>query len=115
MNPLCLIILFVATCLLYDFYEKTQKRALLRSKGPKEAIDFDEKSFFLTNQNSDTKNSTLRNGSNETPSEISNIECIKSCPEKYIMSVDCEYCFLFGEWFSKSGGRMSLMVEKDYA
>ena len=52
--------------------------------------------------------------SNETEI-ISITECRKTCPEKYIMSVDCEFCFMFGEWLANNGDRVSLMVGKKHA
>ena len=52
--------------------------------------------------------------SNETEI-ISITECRKTCPEKYTMSVDCEFCFMFGEWLANNGDRVSLMVGKKHA
>ena len=106
-----LIIIGVIAGWSYYIYENTRKRAVT----PEEAIDFEEKSFFLTHPNSDRENYTVTtNVSNET-AIISITECRKVCPEKYIMSVDCEFCFFFGEWLSDTGDRVGLMVDKDHA
>ena len=94
----------------YYIYEYTRKRAVT----PVEAIDFEEKSFFLAHPNADRENTLTTNFLNET-AIISITECRKVCPDKYIMSVDCDYCFFFGEWLSNTGDRVSLMVDKEHA
>ena len=106
-----LIIIGLIAVWSYSIYENTRERAVT----PEEAIDFEEKSFFLTYPNSDKKNYTLTtNVLNET-AIISITECRKVCPENYIMSVDCDYCFFYGEWLANTGHRLSLMVDKEHA
>ena len=93
----------------WSFY--IYRKNLKRAESPEEAIDLEEKSFFLSPQL--FKNYTLT--TNDSTENATKTECKKVCPEKYFMSADCEYCFLFGEWRSKTGDRVLLNVEKDHA
>ena len=99
----------------WSFYIYRHETTRKRAETPEEAIDFEEKSFFLTHQNFESDNYTLTTNVSNENSQNSVTDCRKVCPEKYIISVDCEYCFLFGEWLSNNGDRVSLTVHKDYA
>ena len=97
------IVLFLLTfscipiCWTFYYFDKIDKRAENRvdtqAESPQEAIDFKERKFFVFPYNKTDENGKAKNDS----------YCNKICPTDYIMSVDCEYCFMFGQWRSEYG------------
>ena len=97
----CLLTL-ISISMLWTFYyfENNDERA----ESPQEAIDLKEKEFFLKHQNTE-----IRSYSNTSKSSDSISYCNKICPSYYIMSVDCDYCFMFGQWRSDNGQKELLI------
>ena len=97
------IVLFLLTfscipiCWTFYYFDKNDKRAENRvdtqAESPQEAIDFKERKFFVFSYKKTDENGKAKNDS----------YCNKICPPNYIMSVDCEYCFMFGQWRSEYG------------
>ena len=62
-----------------------------------------------SNQNSSQSSSVTSNwssidnnnqGNGPVPAMEEKSRCDKSCPPKYTLSTDCEFCFLIGQWLS---------------
>ena len=91
------------------YFDKIDKKAENRvdtlAESPQESIDLKEQKFFFHYQDSEIRsyNKTDENGKAKNDSY-----CNKICPPNYIMSVDCEYCFMFGQWRSEYGQKEHL-------
>ena len=107
----CLLTL-ISIFMLWTFYyfDNNDERAVaeILAESPQEAIDLKEKEFFLKHQN--TGIGSFSNTSKNSEANNDSISyCNKICPSYYIMSVDCDYCFMFGQWRSDNGQKELLI------
>ena len=111
----CLLTL-ISIFMLWTFYyfdnndvtQLDENRVDILAESPQEAIDLTEKEFFLKHQETEIgSNSNTSKNSEANNDSIS--YCNKICPSYYIMSVDCDYCFMFGQWRSDNGQKELLI------
>ena len=111
----CLLTL-ISIFMLWTFYyfdnndvtQLDENRVDILAESPQEAIDLTEKEFFLKHQ--ETEIGSYSNTSKNSEANNDSISyCNKICPSYYIMSVDCDYCFMFGQWRSDNGQKELLI------
>ena len=110
----CLLTL-ISIFMLWTFYyfDNNDERGVAQldeilAESPQEAIDLKQKEFFLKHQN--TEIGSFSNTSKNSEANNDSISyCNKICPSYYIMSVDCDYCFMFGQWRSDNGQKELLI------
>ena len=112
----CLLTL-ISIFMLWTFYyfdnndERAQLGVDILAVSPQEAIDLKEKEFFLKHQYTEI-GSYSNTSKNSEANNDSMSYCNKICPSYYIMSVDCDYCFMFGQWRSDNGQKELLIGKK---
>ena len=104
------MLILMSIFILWIFYYKNDKRVAAElpqsrvdtlAESPQEAIDLKQQEFFLKHENTETESDKTDENGKASNDPIS--FCNKICPSNYIMSVDCEYCFMFGQWRSDFG------------